>query len=142
MLNSLNTPMASESTTCTLNFDGSSKGNPGKAGAGYIIYNSDGSLNTSRRIMIGIQTNNYAEYYALLIGLQEAHNCYIEKLLVKGDSMLVIRQMEGKWECKSDNLKDLYRHCLDTAKKFKSIKFEHIKRDLNKEADMLANINV
>lgn len=80
-----------------LHFDGCSKGNPGVAGAGAVIY-EDGQEIYSKAVFVGEhETNNVAEYTGLLIGMQAAIEQGIRKLIVRGDSQLIIRQMLGEY---------------------------------------------
>nr|QBK92957.1 MAG: ribonuclease H [Pithovirus LCPAC403] len=126
----------------TLYFDGCSKGNPGSSGAGYSILDEDGKECSSGYEYLGDQTNNYAEYSALIIGLKEADNIFVKHLHVKGDSKLVIEQMSCRWKCRSKNLAPLYTSCINYLRKFNSVTFEHIPRNENKRADLLANMAV
>ena len=93
----------------TLYFDGCSKGNPGPSGSGAIIKNEDQSICQpiwSGSEYVGITTNNVAEYKGLIIGLKQSK--YFKKLIVKGDSMLVINHMTGKYKVKAPHLIPLY----------------------------------
>lgn len=126
-----------------LYFDGASKNNPGLAGYGGVIYDDDkNEILTYAKKIIEPQTNNYAEYYGLYDGLKNALDNGISELKVYGDSNLVIQQMNGKWKVKSDNLKDVYKKCIELKCKFKFIEFNHVLRKFNKRADELANIGV
>lgn len=123
-------------------FDGCSKGNPGNAGAGAVIYEDNVEI-WSLGVFVGEkQTNNYAEYYGLIYGLEEAVKRGIEHITVKGDSLLVIRQMKGEYQVKSENLLKLYEHTKVLEKYFKKIEFIHIYRNENKRADYLSNIGL
>ena len=90
----------------TLYFDGCSKGNPGRAGAGAVLYDDTGSEVFAESVFVGYRaTNNEAEYTGLILGLTEALKRGITtELLVRGDSQLVIRQMQGKYKVNSPNL--------------------------------------
>ena len=84
-----------------MNFDGCSKGNPGKAGAGAVIYNDDIEI-WSESFFVGENaTNNHAEYAGLILGMQQAVELGIKRLLVIGDSQLVINHMKGIYKCSS-----------------------------------------
>jgi ribonuclease HI len=123
-------------------FDGCSKGNPGRAGSGSVIY-EDGIEIWSLSVFVGIkQTNNYAEYYGLIYGLEEAVKRGIEYITVKGDSLLVIKQMRGEYQVKSDNLVNCFQKAKDLEKHFKKIEFIHIYRNENKRADYLSNVGL
>ena len=134
-------------TNYTLYFDGCSKSNPGHAGAGYVIYEEDGSNGpkeiASDAIYLGDKiTNNVAEYSGLLFGLQKAAALQIKTLTVKGDSLLVIKQMRGEYQVKSPNLLDLHKKCKQLVPQFEQIEFIHVLRHLNQRADALSNEGV
>ncbi len=121
-----------------LNFDGCSKGNPGKAGIGAVLYCGEDELWYSNQY-IGIKTNNESEYMALIMGLKAAISRSIDELLVCGDSMLVINQMNGTYKVKNQNLFELYTCAKQLCTNFKYIEFKHVYRQFNKRADKLAN---
>ena len=123
-----------------MRFDGASRGNPGKAGAGAVIYENDKEIWTTSRYL-GIQTNNYAECFAMVLGIEEAYNRGIRNLLVEGDSMLIINQLKGKWQIKNKDLKDLHLSIVLILKSFNSIIYNHIYRNFNSRADELANLS-
>ena len=121
-----------------LYFDGCSKGNPGKGGAGAIIYDDKQNVIWSGCIYLGDYiTNNCAEYNALIFGMKEAINYNIKNLIIKGDSQLIIRQMNGEYKVKSNI--ELYKSATSLKEKFNEIKFEHVYRIENSVADKLAN---
>jgi ribonuclease HI len=122
-----------------MNFDGCSKGNPGLAGIGAVIYNEGQEIWSSSKF-IGTKTNNYSEYSALIFGLQEALRLGIECLCVLGDSLLVINQLNGIYRVKSEDLLELYEEAVRLKNMFKYIEFNHIYREKNKRADELSNI--
>jgi ribonuclease HI len=125
--------------TYSLNFDGCSKGNPGKAAAGAVIYKNNIEI-YSISIFVGEkETNNVAEYTGLLIGLQEANKLGIKHLAVKGDSQLVIKQMNGEYQVKAPTLLKLFQKTKQLQKLFTEITFAHVYRTENKRADELAN---
>ena len=123
----------------TLFFDGCSKGNPGKSGAGAVLYNNEIEIWSKAHFVGDKQTNNYAEYMGLIIGLEEALKQNIPFLQVKGDSLLVIRQMKGEYKVKSQNILELYKKAISLAKNIKHIEFMHVYRKDNKRADALSN---
>ena len=125
-----------------LQFDGCSKSNPGLAGAGAVIYN-DGDEIWSDDFFVGEKaTNNHAEYAGLILGLNQAIKMNIKSILVEGDSLLVINQMQGKYKCNSPNLIELYNEAIKLTTNFENIYFKHIYRNENKRADHLSNIAV
>lgn len=129
-------------TTSVLRFDGGSRGNPGKAGCGFVIYNS---ATDDTKIIEGWQylgdknTNNYAEYYGIILGLQEALSKGLKNLHIEGDSLLVINQLLGKWKVKAENLQPLYEKAKELLKQFDNYTLTQIPRNKNKVADKLAN---
>lgn len=125
-----------------LNFDGCSKGNPGLAGAGAVLYHFGKEI-WSNDIFVGEKsTNNYAEYAGLILGLQQAKKMNIKYLKVQGDSLLVINQMKGIYKCKSANLIELQQIIKELEKSFDNIEYCHIYRNKNKRADELSNLAV
>ena len=122
-----------------LHFDGCSKGNPGFAGAGAVIY-EDGQEIYSKSVFVGEnETNNVAEYTGLLIGMQAAIRLGIRKLVVRGDSQLIIRQMLGEYKVKSPGLLALYQQAKTMGTNFESVTYQHVYRDQNARADALSN---
>jgi len=123
-----------------LRFDGGSRGNPGHSGAGSVIYHQ-GSEMWNRSMYLGDdRTNNYAEYYGLIVGLIGAKHLKIKNLRVEGDSKLIINQVTGKFKVNSALLKPLYQKVKTQLEAFDNVEFNHIYRDKNKRADELANI--
>jgi ribonuclease HI len=119
--------------------DGGSRGNPGRCGAGGIIKDPHGNVISQISEYLGIQTNNYAEYKALIITLEKAIVLNIKEVEVFLDSKLVVEQMNGKWKVKNENIIPLYNEAKELILHFNSIKFTHVRRAFNKEADALAN---
>ncbi len=129
-------------TQYTLYFDGCSKGNPGEAGAGAVIY-KDGEEIWSCAVFVGEkETNNVAEYSGLVIGLNKAVELGIKNLFVKGDSQLVIKQMNKEYRVSSDSIKELNKLAKNLVKRFDNISFAHVYREFNKRADELSNLGL
>lgn len=128
--------------TCeyVLKFDGCSKGNPGPSGAGAVLYHNENEIWSDNQYIGNKKTNNYAEYYGLILGLKEANRQNIQTLHVCGDSLLVIKQMNGEYKLKSENLYQLYNEAKKLEETFVNITYEHIYRQYNKRADELANL--
>jgi len=126
----------------TLYFDGASRGNPGLASFGGVIYDEDGHEEINYKKKLGRETNNYAEYSGLLAGLKVCIQYEIRSVKVYGDSKLVVEQLKGNWKVKSENIKPLYEEIktLLTPEHFDKITFNHVRRHLNKRADELANM--
>ena len=139
----LHLPLTNEvESIYTLYFDGCCKGNPGPGGAGAVLYKNDEEI-WSESLFVGDKvTNNIAEYTGLLTGLQYVVNQgQIKRLFVKGDSLLVIKQMRGEFKVNSTNLIELFARAksLSSTSFFDKIEFEHVYRDKNKRADELSN---
>jgi len=124
----------------SLYFDGCSKGNPGLAGAGGVIYQNDKEISTYSNFLGDNKTNNEAEYSSLLIGIEEAIKLGIKSLYVYGDSQLVINQILGKYSINNIKLKQFYDNIKKKISFFDKIIFTHILRNKNKRADELSNI--
>ena len=129
--------MANGSDVVILEFDGSSKGNPGHSGYGFLLKAGDREITDSGYIGDEV-TNNQAEYTALLQGLKRADDEGISRIQVRGDSELIIKQMTGEYSVNSDNIADLYEAVCEVANQFETLNFEHIERGSNSIADKLA----
>jgi ribonuclease HI len=117
--------------------DGSSQGNPGPAGIGVIV-TQDGEIIKNLSVYLGIQTNNFAEYMALIFGLQEAFILRAKTVKVYTDSQLLFRQVNNEYKIKSPNLIGLHSQVRHLLSAFDSAKIEYISRDKNRGADKLA----
>ena len=123
----------------TMNFDGCCKGNPGKGGAGAVIY-KDGLEIWGDSVFVGKHvTNNISEYTGLIIGMDKAVKLKIKNLHVKGDSLLIIKQMQGEYKITSENLIPLYKNVKSLEKSFDKVIYEHVYREYNVRADALSN---
>ena len=123
-----------------LKFDGCSKGNPGPAGAGAVIYHNNSEIWACCQFIGMEKTNNQAEYSGLILGLEQALQDNIKNLSVCGDSQLVIKHMTGEYTVKSSSLFRLYVRAKELASQFVSIDFSHIYRNENIRADELSNL--
>lgn len=123
----------------TLHSDGGSRGNPGPAGAGAVLYDDQGVEVAALSRYLGRTTNNEAEYQALLLGLNEAKRLGAARLTVKMDSELIVRQLEGKYRVKAPGLKPMYAEAKRLLQGFASVTILHVRREFNKRADELAN---
>lgn len=129
------------SGTWYLYTDGASRGNPGEAAIGAVLYRRDGDRITEVDTVseaIGHATNNVAEYKAMIAGLEMASRKDPELLVVRADSELLIRQLSGRYRVKNPNLQPLY---LEVKRLLGAHPFrlEHVPRDQNFRADELAN---
>jgi probable phosphoglycerate mutase len=122
------------------NVDGASRGNPGPASYAVILRGPDGGVRFEVGKYIGRATNNVAEYYGLITVLDYATSQRIDRLLVRSDSELLVRQMQGRYKFKSAALRPLYERARKAANSFSYFAIEHVPREQNREADELANI--
>lgn len=128
----------------TLYADGGSRGNPGPAAAGAIVRDENGETVVEVSEFLGHTTNNVAEYTAVLRALEKLSehlgpDAKNSDVLARMDSMLVVRQMKGEWKLKHPGLKPLAGRVGELVSLFRSVSFEHVYRDFNKDADRLAN---
>jgi ribonuclease HI len=121
------------------NIDGASRGNPGPASYALILRDPHAKVVFQLSKKLGRQTNNVAEYYALLAALDYAVNHGIAGLRIRSDSQLLVRQMRGRYRVKSPDLKPLYERASKLAKQLDYFVVEHVPREMNREADALAN---
>lgn len=131
--------MSPQGLSLTLHSDGGSRGNPGPAGAGAVLYDEQGQEVAALSRYLGRTTNNEAEYQALLMGLKRAQELGAQRLTVKMDSELIVRQLEGKYRVKAPGLKPMYDQAKRLLQGFASVTIQHVRREFNKRADELAN---
>ena len=122
-----------------LHIDGGSRGNPGDAGFGVHVTAPDGSEVAELYGYIGQATNNVAEYQALLHGLRYALDHGVRRVLVFSDSELVVKQIGGAYRVKHPAMIPLHREARDLMRRFEEVRVTHVRRELNKDADRLAN---
>lgn len=129
-----------------LQFDGGSRGNPGVGGSGAVLF----ALNASSGIVTEVWncynflgekkiTNNVAEYNGLLSGVKGIVKLNIQSVEIQGDSQLVIRQLQGQYQVKSESLKPFFKRAMTLLKKIRWKTFKHIPREQNARADDLSN---
>jgi ribonuclease HI len=118
--------------------DGASKGNPGPAGAGWVLTNDLNTAPVKGYKFLGQATNNEAEYQALILGLQQALFRSIEEIRIHMDSELLVRQLNGQYRVKNPRLALLFQQVRDLLLKFKKYAIIHIPREQNQEADRMA----
>ena len=129
----------------TIYADGGARGNPGPAGAGAVVRDEAGTVVAEVSSFLGKQTNNFAEYQAVieafekLLALVPAHRRKETKVIVKMDSMLVVRQMQGEWKVKHPNMKPQHARLRSLEEQFGDVSFAHVYREENTDADALAN---
>ena len=122
----------------TLYTDGGARGNPGPAAIGGVLYQNEVEL-TRFGEYLGTATNNEAEYEALIKGIKLAAANNVPDLVCYLDSELVVKQLNKIYKVKTPHIHLLYSQVLNLLGSFSSIKFEHIKREKNKEADKIVN---
>lgn len=119
--------------------DGGSRGNPGPAGYGVRIEDSNGTLIREVRGFLDRATNNVAEYEGLLAALRCALAENHREVLIRSDSQLLVKQMRGEYRVRNEGLRPLFQRARELVRRVGSVDFEHIPRALNAEADRLAN---
>lgn len=125
-----------------VNTDGAARGNPGPAGIGVRITTPDGSVVDDIAEGLGEATNNVAEYTAAIRGLERASELGADDVTLRSDSQLLINQLSGRYRVKTPHLVPLHRRARALAAGFPTIRFEHVRREHNAEADRLANEGV
>tara|TARA_B100001093_G_scaffold407422_1_gene396043 strand:- start:658 stop:1764 length:1107 start_codon:yes stop_codon:yes gene_type:complete len=126
--------------TFVVTFDGACRGNPGPCSLGYVIKKCDNILHQEGKFITKRNTNNYAEYCALIAALEKCNEIGIKNVIIKGDSNLVIKQMNKEYKVDSPNLLPLYNRAVELIMDLNFIQFIQISRNKNEEADRLANL--
>ncbi|MCX5635534.1 MAG: formyltransferase family protein, partial [Planctomycetota bacterium] len=129
--------MADEITIYT---DGGSRGNPGPAAAAFVLIDSTGRQLQAKAFFIGQATNNVAEYTAAIKALDAAKQLGAKQLTLFSDSELMVKQINGEYKVKNENLLPLFQTIEEKLSQFKTWKVRHIAREKNQHADKLANI--
>ncbi len=123
-------------------FDGGARANPGPAGYGVYIVDDAGNVLAELSGSLGITTNNIAEYNGLIAALQWAVDHGLKQITIKGDSLLIIEQMRGNYKVKNEGLKPLHLKARLLVMQIGDVRFEHVRREFNKEADRLSNVGM
>ena len=126
----------------TAYIDGGARGNPGPAGYGVFIQGPDGQPLQELHGGLGIATNNVAEYNGLLAALRWAKEHGHTTVHIKADSLLVVEQMRGRFKVKHPGLQPLHAKATLLAHEVGRVTFEHVRRELNKDADRLSNLGM
>lgn len=126
-------------TQAKLFTDGGSRGNPGPSALGYVILDMNDGIIKKESEFLGTTTNNQAEYQGLLSGLKDALSHGIKELEVYMDSELIIKQINGLYKIKNQDLLPIYKAVKEIAEKFDKITFTHVPRAMNSIADSLVN---
>jgi ribonuclease HI len=124
----------------TAYIDGGSRGNPGPAGYGVRIVDENGQVQAELHQSLAHATNNVAEYQGLLAALAWAQDRGLRRLHIRSDSELLVRQLKGEYRVKNPGLQPLYQEARERVARIGKVTFEHVRRELNREADRLANL--
>ena len=119
--------------------DGGARGNPGPAGYGVVIHDSRGNKVAALSQFLGRQTNNFAEYQALIGALEYTVANGAKALRVVSDSELLVRQIQGIYKVKEPTLRDLHARARQLISRLQWFEIQHVLRGHNREADQLAN---
>jgi ribonuclease HI len=122
----------------TIHTDGGARGNPGPAAFAYTL-ERPGQDDIEEKGLLGVSTNNVAEYTALVKALEHAKKLGGRRVVVRSDSELMVKQMNGAYKVKNENLLPLYEAARKLVRGFESVEISHIYRDANKRADQLYN---
>ena len=119
--------------------DGGSRGNPGPAAAGAVLSTPDGDVVDEATELLGIVSNNVAEYRALLLGLQRAQELGATEVEAVNDSELIAKQVNGQYKVKHPDMKPLHAEALAALDRFDSWTVRTVRREQNAHADALVN---
>ena len=128
----------------TIYTDGASRGNPGQAGLGVVITLPDGTTKHYAKY-IGKATNNQAEYQAIILAFEKAASLVGKKNLKTTsleffmDSELACKQLNGEYKLKNEDVQKAFIDIWNKKIDFQQVSFQHVRRELNKEADKMAN---
>ncbi len=123
----------------TIYADGASRGNPGEAGVGAVIADSQGRTVKELKYFLGVASNNAAEYQAAILALEKALELGAKRVALHLDSELVVRQLKGEYRVREPHLRDLHRKATEALNRFLRYSILHISREENRRADQLAN---
>ena len=129
-------------TAYTIYTDGAARGNPGPAGAGGAIIDSNGNEVATVCKYLGEITNNQAEYQAFILALEKAIDLGATNIKIFADSELIVRQIKREYRIKNKGLKPLFEKAQELLKKIGQFEIIHIRREENKRADQLANLAI
>lgn len=128
-----------QSSSVVIYSDGGSRGNPGASAAAFVIMNRDRDVLDEGGVYLGITNNNQAEYQGVRLGLERALELGYKDIEYRIDSMLVVNQLKGVYAIKNRELWPINERINELMKKFKTVKFTHVPRELNHIADALVN---
>jgi len=119
--------------------DGGARGNPGPAAAAAVVSTPDGDVLDEARQLLGVATNNVAEYRGLLLGLERARALGADEVEIVNDSELVARQMNGEYKVKHPDMKPLHAQAKQALAEFAGWRIRSVPRAQNAAADALVN---
>lgn len=135
--------MAPPGRRLVIHTDGAARGNPGPAGAGAVLRDAaDGSLVSELAVFLGVRTNNYAEWTAVELGLEEALTLGASHVDLRLDSELVARQISGAYRVRHPELKPIHVRVMALLSRLAGYTVGHVPRELNREADRLSNVAI
>lgn len=119
--------------------DGGARGNPGPAGAGFVVQKKNGEVLLKQGIYLGERTNNQAEYVALYKAIEKSLQFSPASITCYLDSLLAVKQMKGEFKIKEPTLKNIAAQ-IHALMGTVPVSFVHVPREKNKDADALANL--
>ncbi len=119
--------------------DGGSRGNPGPAAAGAVLSTPEGDVVEREGELLGIATNNVAEYRALILGARRARELGATEVEIVNDSELIAKQVNGQYKVKHADMRPLHAEALEALRGFERWVVRTVRRDQNAEADALVN---
>ena len=119
--------------------DGGSRGNPGPAASAFVLTDSKGKQLQAKAFFLGEATNNFAEYTAIHKALEAAQSLGAGQIIVYSDSELLVRQINGQYKVKSEQIRQLFDKAMEMLSAFESWQVRHVFREDNKKADGLVN---
>ena len=130
-----------DNSSVEIYIDGAARGNPGNSGIGVLIRETK-DKNREVKKYLGTKTNNQAEYTALITALESANDLKERQIKIFTDSLLVANQINGIWKVRHPEIITLNKKAKQLLQNFKNITIQHIPRELNSEADRLANLAI
>ena len=122
----------------TIHIDGAAHGNPGPAAFAFVIARP-GEPALEEAECLGATTNNIAEYTALVRALKRAAELGGRQLTIFSDSELLVKQMNGEYRVKNEDLKVLHTQARELLPRFQRVTLQHVRREQNARADALCN---
>lgn len=126
-------------TALLAHIDGGARGNPGPSGYGVFLQDAQRKTIAELSHYLGRQTNNFAEYSGLIAALEYALQHGFVALRVCSDSELLVKQIKGIYKVRNERLRPLYERAQKLILQLEDFRIEHVRRELNRDADRLAN---